>query len=134
MAIGTPTVEKYMTPSPYSIGNDQTLATAHKIMRQHKIRHLPVLRGGKLIGLVTQRDLALIESLQDVDSEQVMVEDAMSTDVYTVDPKASLENVAATMAQHKYGCCVIMEHTNVTGIFTTIDACRALADQLHKPS
>ena len=134
MATGALTVEKYMTPSPYSIGNDQTLATAHKIMRQHRIRHLPVLRGGKLVGVVTQRDLALIETLEDVDEEEVMVEDAMSTDVYTVEPKAPLESVAATMAQHKYGCCVVMEHANVTGIFTTIDACRALADQLHKPS
>src|SRR5260221_2154564 len=103
MRSANPTVEKYMTPSPYSIGEDQTLPTAHRVMREHRIRHLPVLRGGKLVGVVTQRDLALIETLQDVNSDQVMVEDAMSTDVYTVDPNAPLENVAATMAQHKYG-------------------------------
>ena len=121
-----------MTPTPHSIGEDQTLVTAHKIMRQHHVRHLPVLRAGKLVGLVTQRDLALIETLEDVDQEKVIVEDAMSTDVFTVEPTAPLETVALTMAEHKYGCAVVMDHATVIGIFTTVDACRALAVQLRR--
>jgi acetoin utilization protein AcuB len=134
MAKSTPQLRKYMTPSPHAIGDDQTLATAHKMMRENRIRHLPVLHAGKLKGIVSQRDLAFIEMLQGVDPEKVTVEDAMSTDVFTAEPNEPLEEVVTSMAEHKYGCCVIMDAPKVAGIFTTIDACRALAAVLHKKS
>ena len=62
-------VYSYMTPSPLTIGRDQTLATAHDLMRKHDIRHLPVLDGGVLVGIVTDRDLHLVESLAGTDPE-----------------------------------------------------------------
>ena len=77
-------VYKYMTPSPHSIGRDQTLATAHRLMRKNGIRHLPVLDGGVLVGLVSERDLRFIETLQEVDLGVVRVEEAMSPDPYFV--------------------------------------------------
>ena len=131
MTKAIPTLQKYMTTSPHAIGQEQTLATAHKVMREHLIRHLPVLHGGKLVGLLTQRDLALIETLKDVDPANVTVEDAMSTSVFTVEPDAPLDEVVATMAEHKFGCCVAMQNGKVVGIFTTVDVCRALAELLH---
>jgi acetoin utilization protein AcuB len=125
-----PTVSKYMTPAPHSVGHDQMLSAAHKLMRQHLCRHLPVLRGGKLVGIVTERDLHLIETLKDVDPEQVRVEDAMSAQVYSVSPEAPLDDVASEMAMRKYGSAVVMQNEKVVGIFTTVDACRALAELL----
>ena len=125
-----PAVLQYMSTSPHSIGRDQTLATAHKLMRAHTIRHLPVLDGGKLVGMLTVRDLHLIETLRDVDPEEVTVEEAMSTTVYAVSPEAPLDGVAEEMATHKYGSAVVMQHDKVVGIFTTVDACRALAELL----
>ena len=59
-----PLIRDYMTESPHSIGANQTLATAHEMMRAHQIRHLPVLRAGKLVGIVSQRDLYLVETLR----------------------------------------------------------------------
>lgn len=121
-----------MTASIHAVGDDQTLAMAHKMMRENRVRHLPVLRGGKLRGIVTQRDLALIETLRDVDPEKVPVEDAMSTDVFTAEPNEPLAEIAASMAEHKYGCCVVMQGAKVAGIFTTVDACRALSELLRE--
>src|SRR5688572_2589767 len=122
-----PAVQKFMTTTPHSIGKDQTLARAHDVMRSHRVRHLPVLEGGKLVGIVTERDLHLVETLRDVDPTSVTVEEAMSEHVYAVDPDTSLDVVAETLAEHKYGSAVVMQNGKVVGIFTTNDACRALA-------
>ena len=130
MAKPIPTIRKFMTTSPHSIGRDQTLATAHKMMREHSFRHLPVLEGGKLVGLVSARDLHLIETLRDVDPEEVTVEDAMSTDVYAVSPDAPLDEVVREMASRKLGCAVILQNGHVVGVFTTVDVCRTLGELL----
>ena len=126
-----PAVSKYMSTSPFSIGRDQTLQRAHEMLREHDIRHLPVLEGGQLVGMVTMRDLNLVETLRDVDPKEVTVEDAMSTSVYSVNPDTPMDEVAATMAEHKYGSAVVMQNTKVVGILTTVDICRALAELLH---
>lgn len=126
-----PPVQSFMSTTPHSIGVDQPLARAHDFMREHGIRHLPVLSGGHLVGLLTERDLALIESLKDVDPRKVTVEDAMSTSVYATTPDTPLDEVAATMASKKFGSAVVMQNNKVVGIFTTVDACRSLAELLH---
>lgn len=129
-----PRVDRFMTASPHTIGIDQPLAQAHAMMGKHKIRHLPVLRGGKLVGVLTDRDLHLVETLKDVDPGTVPVEDAMSTNVYSVAPGDPLDEVAAEMADHKYGCAVVMEGNHVTGVLTTVDIARALSEILrHAP-
>ena len=126
-----PTIQKHMSTTPHSIGVDQTLAFAHKSMREHGIRHLPVLSGGKLVGMLTDRDLHLVESLAGVDPQKVLVEDAMSQTVYAVTPDMPLDEVVSTMAERKYGSAVVMQNEKVVGIFTTVDACRTLAELLH---
>lgn len=126
-------IQSFMTRSPHSIGVEQTLERAHEMMRAHAIRHLPVLSGGRLVGILTERDLALVETFHDVDPSEVLVEDAMSTAVYVVSPDVPLDEVVNTMADHKYGSAVVMQNRSVVGIFTTVDACRALADVLRTP-
>ena len=131
-----PTIQKFMTTTPYSIGGDQTLATASKMMREHAIRHLPVLSGGKLLGMLTDRDVKFVETFRDVDPETLTVEEAMNEEPYTVSPDAPLDEVTRTMASEKYGSAVVMQNHKVVGIFTTVDACRALSEllttRLHK--
>ena len=122
-----PTIRRFMSEGVYTVGVDQTLDVAHAMMRQHGVRHLPVLAGGKLVGVVSVRDLHLIETLRDVDPEKTTVDEAMTCDVYITGPDAPLEEVAATMAEHKYGSAVIVERGKVVGVFTTVDAMRALA-------
>ena len=126
-----PSIQKHMTTSPHSIGVDQPLSRAHTFMREHRIRHLPVLTGGKLVGMLTDRDLHLVETLKDVDPQKVTVEEAMSTVVYAITPETPLDVVVSTMAEHKYGSAVVMHNEKVVGIFTTVDVCRTLAELLH---
>jgi acetoin utilization protein AcuB len=130
MTKAIPTVQKYMTTSPHTIGADQSLAQAHMVLREFKIRHLPVLRGGQLVGMITERDLALVETLKDVDPHAIVVEDAMTQGVYTVHPDAPLDEVVSEMAAKKYGSAVVMQNHKVVGIFTTVDVCTACAELL----
>ncbi len=121
-------IRRYMSRSPHTIAVDRTLADAHNLMRQYRIRHLPVLERGSLVGIVSERDLHLIETLRDVNPAQVTVEEAMSQDVFSVDPGASIARVARIMAKRKVGSAVVVNRGEVLGIFSTVDALRALAD------
>ena len=126
-----PTISKYMTTAPHTVGADQPMAQAHKMMRDHKIRHLPVLKAGKIVGVVSDGDLHLIETLKDVNPELVLVDDAMTQVPYTVAPETPLDEVVMSMAEHKYGSAIVVSNHKVVGIFTTVDACRAFAEMLH---
>ena len=125
---GTTTIRHYMTASPLTIGAEQTLDHAHAVMREHRVRHLPVLHGGKLVGIISQRDLMLIESLPGVDAREVPVEDAMTTDIYTVTAATTVARVATEMADRKLGSAIVLDGDEVIGVFTVTDACRALAE------
>lgn len=130
MTKAIPTVQKYMSTSPHTIGAEQTLAAAQKVMGDHHIRHLPVLHGGKLVGILTDRDLHVVEALEGVDPTKVLVDDAMSSIVYTVEPGAMLDEVAAEMAEHKFGSAIVTHNGHVVGMLTTVDLARALAELL----
>ena len=129
-----PTVERFMTRAPHTIGQDQTLAAAHRMMNEHGVRHLPVLDSGKLVGILSQRDLHFIETLKDVDPEEVKVSEAMTADAFTVGPRSSIRKVTSEMAERKYGSAVVMDGDRVVGVFTTVDALRVLVGLLESPS
>jgi acetoin utilization protein AcuB len=128
MSRPAPSIADFMTPGPHSIGRDQSLAAAHRLMREHRIRHLPVLDGGKLVGVISDRDLHLAETLKDVDAERVPVEDAMTPSPYWVGPATPLAVVAREMAEQKIGSAVVIDGKRIAGVFTVTDALRALAD------
>lgn len=126
-----PKISKYMSTSPITIGRQQTLAHAHAVLREHKIRHLPVLDGGHLVGMLSDRDLNLIETLRDVDPNKITVEEAMSGAPYSVSPEAPLDEVVSEMAEKKYGSAVVVDNNKVVGVFTTVDVMIAFAELLH---
>jgi len=119
-------IQAVMTAQPITIGRTESLATAHELMRRNACRHLPVLEHGELVGVVTQRDLYLLETIAGVDLSEDRVDDAMSVDAYAVDPDAPLSEVSEHMAANRYGCAVVIERGRVIGIFTATDALRAL--------
>jgi acetoin utilization protein AcuB len=124
------TIAEVMTRTPHTIGRDQTLTAAHETMRAHGVRHLPVLDAGKVVGVLTQRDLYFIETLKGIDADTVKVEEAMAQDVYSVPTDAPLVDVAERMGERKYGCVVVTEKGKPVGLFTTIDALRVLVSLL----
>jgi acetoin utilization protein AcuB len=131
MSKSIPTIQKYMTLMPHAINTEESVGRASGIMRDNRIRHLPVMHGSRLIGILTDRDIKLIESVGEVDLETMTVDYAMSVSPYAVSPEAPLDEVVQEMADKKYGCAVIVQEGAVIGIFTMVDACQALADLLH---
>lgn len=121
-------VGSFMTPHPYTIGRDQPVSVAAQRMREHHIRHLPVLDGGRLVGLISDRDVRLVEALA---SGSVKVEDAMSPEPRCVSPDAPLKDIVRDMAEHKLGSVLVVDdNERVLGIFTAIDALNILAERL----
>jgi len=129
MPPNTPSVRDYMTGAPTTVGTSTTIADAARLMAEQRIRHLPVVGAdGRVHGLLSERDVALFEELEGLDASQMTVATAMSKRVYTAEPTTALDEVAAQMAEHKYGSCVVVKQGAVVGVFTTVDACRALAE------
>ncbi len=126
-----PKIQKYMSTSPHTVRPDLTLADAAAVMREHNIRHLPVLNGGALVGVLSIRDIHLIETLKDVYPAKVKVEDAMTQEVYVVSPDSPLDEVVDELAAKKYGSAIVEQNGKVVGIFTVIDALQALSELLN---
>jgi len=125
-----PTVSKYMTALPHTIGADQSLATAERMMSELRVRHLPVLQAGKLVGILSERDVRLVESFKDLDPETTKVDEAYSPEPFTTTPQSTLKEVCAEMAERKYGCAIVLDNHKLVGIFTWVDALRAFRDVL----
>lgn len=119
-----------MTVSPWTVGKGASLAEAGRIMSDHHVRHLPVLDGGKLVGIVSQRDLYLVESLPGVSPEAVSVEEAMVPDPFQVRSDTPVWQAIDTMIERKLGSALVCDGDKVVGVFTTIDALRLLAERL----
>jgi acetoin utilization protein AcuB len=115
-------IKHFMTAMSHAIGSDQTLKLAHERMQQFGIKNLPVLDGGVLVGVLSERDIALLSAISPGHVAETLVEEAMSAEPYSVEPGAQIEAVTAHMAEHEYGCAVIMEHHKVLGIFSSSDA------------
>lgn len=125
-----PNVSKYMTTLPHTIGVEQTLSKADKMMHEYRVRHLPVMSAGELVGILTDRDVKLVESLKDVDPEKVTVDEAFTPDPYIISPTTSLSDVCSEMALKKYGCALVCDNKKLVGIFTWVDALNAFNELL----
>ena len=130
MTVQNRPVSEFMTKSPHSVGLEQTVQFAKERMQSLGIRHLPVLHGGELLGVLSDRDVSRIETLRGIEPQAVTIEDAMTPEPYVTTPDTSLQEVVRTMAEHKYGCAVVMEGSKIAGLLTTTDAMRILAEAL----
>jgi acetoin utilization protein AcuB len=118
-------IYRYMTPSPQTIQRDATLAQAREAMSRYGIRHLPVLDGHDLVGILSDRELAVAEKLSDV--FVLAVGEVMTTEPFVTLPETPVVEVAAAMAAHRYGAAIVVDRGNVVGVFTAIDALRAVS-------
>lgn len=121
-----------MSRQPWTIERGATLSAAHAVMRSHAIRHLPVMDAGKLVGIVSERDLHLIETLPDADPDEVTVGEAMTEAVYVAAPDDEVADVVDRMAANKLGSVIVMHERRVEGIFTSIDALHVLSYVLRR--
>lgn len=120
-------ISDFMTKSPVVVDRNTTMAHALRIMDEQGFRHLPVTAGGNLVGVISERELKIVENMRGIDSAMCIVGDFIVGAPYTVTADAPLREVALDMASHKYGSAVVVEADKVIGLFTTTDALRALA-------
>lgn len=126
-----PAISRYMTREPYTIASSATAASAHAAMQGHLIRHLPIVDGGELVGLVAGTDLEAMAKVPGADLAAIAVTVVMTRPV-TVWASASLDEVAELMAEKRCDCVVVLGGHGVQGIFTATDALRALSDLLQR--
>ncbi len=127
-----PRVKSVMTPFPYSVALTAPIGQARKLMLDHHVHHLPVTSDGQLAGIVTDRDIKLLlgPELGSPDPKELTVEDAYVSECYAVDLETPLVEVLHAMIEHHLGAALVTGHGRLAGIFTTVDACRALHDHL----
>jgi CBS domain-containing membrane protein len=131
---GLMSVADLMTRDVVTLTEDESLAHAQRCMARGRIRHLPVVREGMLVGLVTHRDLlaASFSIFAEVEtSEQrrvfdtVRVVEAMHRDVVTVSPGLPVSKAARILLENKYGCLPVVDDDQLLqGIVTEADFLR----------
>lgn len=120
-------IRRFMTASPHTIQANATLREAEARMAEYRVRHLPVIEQDRVVGMLSDRDVKLAYGIKGLNHEKLLVIDACHGGAYVVNPDTSLSEVATVMAEKHYGSAVVCEQGYVVGIFTTVDACRALA-------
>ena len=127
-------VASVMTPFPYAVEAHESVHTARAMMRQHEIRHLPVMRDGELVGIASARELDVaMELLSEREPEiELPIWAVCRRDPYTVELDASVADVADAMANQHIGSVLVTRKGKLAGIVTTVDICRAYAALLRK--
>lgn len=120
-------IEAIMSTNLITVAPSATLAEARGLMHDNRIHHIPVMDDGKLVGLLTLTNvLAATDSfLRDpknrIHANEILVKDAMVSDVATVDIHASLRSAALFIEKHKIGCLPVMSDEELVGIITDTD-------------
>ncbi len=128
---GRPCVGDVMERDFVSVRPEERLDLVEDVMRLGRIRHMPVIDRGRLVGIVTQRDLLAASLSNSLDfenaerrrfMESVTVDEAMSLDPEVIGPEAPLREAAARMIERKIGCLPVVDHEQrVVGIITETD-------------
>jgi CBS domain-containing membrane protein len=127
-------VKDIMSADVITLIEDETLAHAKRCMDRGRIRHLPVVRDGRLVGLVTHRDLlaasfSIFAEVEPAEQRRIFVTvpvaEAMHRDVVTVGPDDSVAHAARILLDNKYGCLpVVGPESELVGIVTEADFLR----------
>ena len=127
-----PPIKAVMTAFPHSIEFDEGIGAARERMAAHGIRHLPVVQGGRLVGVITEREigLALQPELRGSWNEESKVGELCSEEAYVVGLNEPLDRVLQQMARRHVHATLVAKDGRLAGIFTTTDACRCFGGLL----
>jgi CBS domain-containing protein len=126
-------VREIMMGSPVTLKPDDSLDLASDIISLGRIRHIPVVDGGRLVGIVTERDLigaaatqifGLKNKSKSALLKSVKIKEVMKKRVVTVTPETAIKDVAHLMAEKKIGCVPVVGDGAVVGLVTTTDILR----------
>ena len=133
------TIEQRMTRDVITLAIDQSLRDAIVMMQRHRIRHVPVVDGQTVVGILTDRDIkrATPSLLSGIDREsfdrvldQTLVEQAMTRTPFTVTPSTSVRDAVKVMVDRKFGALPVVEGGRLIGIVTSTDFLRAFYETL----
>ncbi|GAB6064724.1 CBS and ACT domain-containing protein [Deferrisoma palaeochoriense] len=128
-------VRKWMTPHPITVETESPVSEAIHLMKEHNIRHLPVMDGGRLVGIVSDRDLKeyMPSKATTLDVYELhyalsraKVGDAMRKDPLRVGPDDTIEKAALLLHDNKIGCLPVVEGDRLVGILAHEDVFEAL--------
>ena len=123
-------VRDSMTREVVTVAPGATAAEALALCRERRIRHLPVVDGGRLVGLISDRDLrSATPALGDPDRtaalERITVGDEMAREVVTARPDDPIEHAAMAMYEKRIGCLPVVDGEALVGILTASDVMKA---------
>lgn len=131
-------VSNRMTANPFTLTANATVADASETMRTHKFRRLPIVENGKLVGIITDRDLREVSpspattlSIFELNYllAKMMVKDIMKKDVLTIQANATIEEAALLMYKNKIGGLVVVDdQDSVIGVITETDIFKTFVD------
>jgi acetoin utilization protein AcuB len=129
MVSGSVPVDEFTTPDPITANEDMTIDDLRNLMEKHGIRHLPVVRGDRVVGVISDRNVRIVSSLPIAEKDQVRAADIMAADPLTVIATMPLDEVAYAMSEKKVGSVIVNdEDGRFLGIFTASDALNALVE------
>lgn len=132
-------VKEWMTKEPVTIEPSTSVKTAWKIMQDRRFRHLPVVEGGRLVGIVTDRDLRRVlpspaSSLEihEVNYllDKLTVAAAMTKDIITTTPTTPILEAARTLLRNRIGALPVMAGGTLVGILSQVDVLEALVSKV----
>jgi acetoin utilization protein AcuB len=126
-------VRDSMTREVVTLGPEASVAQAWALCREHRIRHIPIVEGGRLVGLVSDRDLRDASPPRGVGGEEAVfgwasMRDIMTTDLVTIHPLDTIEHAAREIYERKIGCLPVVAEGKLVGIITSSDMMRALVE------
>ena len=123
-------VKEIMSKNPVTIGPSAKLRAVNELMKANKIRHVPVVKNGKLIGIVTEKDIRYAMIPEKIPGKKVpkgwnldhlKVQDIMTNDALTISQEAHVEEVAHIIYGHKIGAVPVMKNDELVGIISVMD-------------
>ena len=126
-------VRDAMTREVVTLEPEASVAQALGLCRVHDIRHLPVVKDGRLIGLVSDRDLRDVSPPRGTREEEntlgwVRVQDMMTTDLVTIHPLDTVEHAARELNERRIGCLPVIADGELVGVITSSDMIRTLVE------
>jgi CBS domain-containing protein len=135
------TAEEIMTPGPVTVDEAATLDEALRLMSEREIRHLPVLRGDEVVGMLSDRDLRTLgmsmaedpASLERLSARlRMRVRDLMTGDVISIGPATDLTEIIDLLLEEKISALPVIDgdKSELLGIVSYVDVLRAVQEEL----
>jgi len=124
------TIRDLMTSNPTTIEPDKTVVDAAKLMDDEDAGLIPIVEGQKLVGTITDRDIAIRVVAEGKDPQSAKVRDVMTSRLVTVDPEQDLDEALRLMAEHQVRRLpVVEEDGKIVGIVAQADVAKHTSDE-----